>query len=139
MAKPTADLLSTVDLFQSLSKRELQRLMATAKELSFDAGDVVVNEGDEDGRFYLVLDGEARIVKGKRTLATLGPGDYFGEISLVDGEPRSATVIAASPIRALSLARWNFRPLLDEHPAITRKLLLEMCRRVRELDRSPDH
>jgi CRP-like cAMP-binding protein len=139
MAKPAADVLSTVDLFQGLSKRELQRLMSSAKEFSFAEGDVVVNEGDEDGRFYLLLDGKARIIKGKRTLATLGPGDYFGEISLVDGEPRSATVLATAPIRALSLARWNFHPLLEEHPAIARKLLLEMCRRVRELDRSPDH
>ncbi|HZN12805.1 MAG TPA: cyclic nucleotide-binding domain-containing protein [Acidimicrobiales bacterium] len=139
MAKPAADVLSTVDLFQSLSKRELGRLMASAKELSFAEGDIIVTEGDEDGRFYLVLEGKARIVKGRRTLATLGAGDYFGEISLIDGEPRSATVLALGPIRALTIARWNFRPLLEEHPAIARKLLLEMCRRVRELDRSPDH
>ena len=139
MAKPAADVLSSVDLFQGLSKRELQRLMASAKELAFEAGDTIVAEGDEDGRFYLLIEGDARIVKGRRTLAVLGPGDYFGEISLIDGEPRSATVVAESPIRALTLARWNFKPLLDEQPAITRKLLLEMCRRVRELDRSPDH
>jgi CRP/FNR family transcriptional regulator, cyclic AMP receptor protein len=139
MANPTADVLSTVDLFQSLSKRELQRLMATAKELSFGEGDLVVKEGDEDGRFFLLLEGDAHVVRGKKTLATLGPGDYFGEISLLDGEPRSANVVAKSPLRTLSLARWNFRPLLEEHPPIARKVLLEMCRRVRELDRSPDH
>ncbi|MBA3655165.1 MAG: cyclic nucleotide-binding domain-containing protein [Actinobacteria bacterium] len=139
MAKPAADVLSTVDLFQGLTKRELQRVMAMAKDQTFPEGDVVVVEGDEDGRFYLLLDGSARILQGKRTLATLGPGDYFGEISLIDGEPRSASVVATSDIRALSIARWNFRPLLEEHPAIARKLLLEMCRRVRELDRSPDH
>jgi CRP/FNR family cyclic AMP-dependent transcriptional regulator len=137
--KPSSDVLSTVDLFQGLSKRELQRLMGSTKELAFEAGDEVVKEGDEDGRFYLLLEGEARIVQGRRVLATLGAGDYFGEISLIDGEPRSATVLATTPIRALTLARWNFRALLDEHPAIARKLLLEMCRRVRELDRSPDH
>jgi CRP-like cAMP-binding protein len=137
--KPSSDVLSTVDLFQGMSKRELQRVMASAKELSFAEGDAVVTEGDEDGRFYLLLEGDAKIIKGKRTLATLGAGDYFGEISLIDGEPRSATVVATSPIRALTLARWNFHPLLEEHPAIARKLLLEMCRRVRELDRSPDH
>ncbi len=137
--KTSPDVLSTVDLFQGLSKRELQRVMASAKDLSFAEGDAIVTEGEEDGRFYLLLDGNARIVQGKRTVANLGPGDYFGEISLIDGEPRSATVLATSPIRALTLARWNFRPLLEEHPAIARKMLLEMCRRVRELDRSPDH
>ena len=139
MAKPNADVLSSVDLFQGLSKRELQRLMATAKELTFEEGDTVVAEGDEDGRFYLLLEGGAKIVQGRRTLATLGPGDYFGEISLIDGEPRSATVLTTAPVRALTLARWNFKPLLEEQPSLTRKLLVEMCRRVRELDRSPDH
>jgi CRP/FNR family cyclic AMP-dependent transcriptional regulator len=139
MPKLTADVLASVDLFQGLSHRELQRVMKTAKELVFEDGATVVSEGDEDGRFYLLVEGAARVVKGRRTLATLGPGDYFGEISLIDGEPRSATVVATAPIRALTLARWNFRPLLDEHPAIAQKVLLEMCRRVRELDRSPDH
>jgi CRP-like cAMP-binding protein len=139
MAKPAADVLSTVDLFQSLSKRELQRLMSSAKELTFVVGDSIVTEGDEDGRFYLLLEGAARVAKGRRTLAKLGPGDYFGEISLIDGEPRSATVLATEPVRALTIARWHFRPLLEEHPAIARKVLLEMCRRVRELDRTPDH
>ena len=137
--KTSSEVLSTVDLFQGLSKRELQRLMATAKELSFAEGDNMVTEGDEDGRFYLMLEGTAQIIQGRKKLATLGPGDYFGEISLIDGEPRSATVVATAPIRALTMARWNFRPLLEEHPAIARKLLIEMCRRVRELDRSPDH
>jgi CRP-like cAMP-binding protein len=139
VAKPSADVLASVDLFQGLSKRELQRVLASAKELEFDEGAQVVREGDEDGRFYLLLDGTAEITKGRRTLATLGPGDYFGEISLIDGEPRSATIVATAPVRALTLARWNFRPLLDEYPTIARKVLLEMCRRVRELDRSPDH
>src|SRR4051794_34208831 len=109
MAKPAADVLAAVDLFQSLSKKELQRVMSMAKELSFDVGTEVVTEGDEDGRFFLIIAGDARIAKGKRTLATLGPGDYFGEISLIDGEPRSATVIATSDLQTLSLARWNFR------------------------------
>jgi CRP/FNR family cyclic AMP-dependent transcriptional regulator len=139
MAKLSADVLATVDLFQGLSKRELQRVLASAKELEFAVGDTIVKEGDEDGRFYLLLDGAARVTQGRRTVAQLGPGDYFGEISLIDGEPRSASVVATEPIRALTLARWNFRPLLDEYPAIARKVLLEMCRRVRELDRSPDH
>ena len=139
MAKPGADVLSAVDLFQGLSKRELQRVMSAAKEVLYAEGDAVVNEGDEDGRFYLLLEGGAKIVQGRKTLANLGPGDYFGEISLIDGEPRSATVVTTAPVRALTLARWNFKPLLEEQPSLTRKLLVEMCRRVRELDRSPDH
>lgn len=133
------DVLASVDLFQGLSKRELQRVLKSAKEVGFEEGDAMVREGEEDGRFYLLLDGNARVMQGRRTVAQLGAGDYFGEISVIDGEPRSATVLATSPVRALTLARWNFRPLLEEQPAIARKVLLEMCRRVRELDRSPDH
>ena len=139
MTKLSADTLSTVDLFQGLSKRELGQLLKASKEIDFEPNDSMVSEGDEDGRFFLILEGAAKVVQGKRSVATLGPGDYFGEISLIDGEPRSATVKATAPVKALTLARWSFRPLLEEHPALAQKILLEMCRRVRELDRSPDH
>ena len=113
--------------------------MGVAKELSFAPGDFVVTAGDEDGRFFLFLEGSANVVHGRKTLATLGPGDYFGEISLIDGEPRSASIVATEPIRALSVTRRQIGSLLTDHPVIARKVLLEMCRRVRELDRSPDH
>jgi CRP-like cAMP-binding protein len=129
------ELLGGVDLFQGLSKKELRAIAAMAKEMQFDEGQRVVTEGEEGGRFHLILDGKAKVTVGGRTKNALGPGDYFGEISLIDGGPRSATVTAETPLRTLALAEWNFRPLLKEMPTIAPKLLVEMCRRLRASDR----
>lgn len=129
------DLLARVKLFESLSRRELKDVLGVTKEISFPAGKDVVVEGETDGRFYLILEGEARVrVKG-RTRKVLGAGDHFGEISLIDKGPRMATVTADTPLKTLSLASFNFAPLLAQ-PAITRKLLIEMCNRFRALDSS---
>jgi CRP/FNR family cyclic AMP-dependent transcriptional regulator len=138
---PAIDMLASVDLFQGLTKKELQAVCDMAREQAFAAGAVVAAEGDAAGRFYLILDGKASVTIGEtnRVLATLGPGDYFGEISLIDGEPRSATVTADTPLRTLSIASFNFRAILNQFPAMTRKILLEMCRRVRRLDQSVQH
>jgi CRP-like cAMP-binding protein len=139
--RPELDLLGSVDLFQGLSKKELQAIHNMSREQSFGAGSVVAEEGAAAGRFYLILDGRATVtVAGvDRPLATLGPGDYFGEISMIDGEPRSASVTADTPLRTLTLASFNFTAILNEYPAIARKILLEMCRRVRRLDQSLQH
>ena len=125
------DLLAGVDLFQGLSKKELRAIADMAKEMHFSPGQRVVTEGEEGGRFHLILDGKAKVTLGGRTRNVLGPGDYFGEISLIDGGPRSATVTAETPLRTMALAEWNFRPLLKEVPTIAPKVLVEMCRRLR--------
>jgi len=129
--KSAAELLAGVDLFLGLSKKELRAIAAMAKEMQFDEGQRVVAEGEEGGRFHLILEGKAKVTVRGRTRNTLGPGDYFGEISLIDGGPRSATVTAETPLRSLALAEWNFRPLLKEVPTIAPKVLVEMCRRLR--------
>jgi CRP-like cAMP-binding protein len=144
MAKESStelDLLATVDLFQELTRKELQAIHNMSRQQSFGQGACVAEEGAAAGRFYLILDGKATVtVSGvDRPLATLGPGDYFGEISLIDGEPRTATVTADTPLRTLTLASFNFKAILQEFPATTRKILLEMCRRVRRLDQSLQH
>jgi CRP-like cAMP-binding protein len=144
MAKQTSaelDLLASVDLFQGLTRKELQAIHSMSREQTFGAGAVVAEEGAAAGRFYLILDGKASVTVDtvERPLATLGPGDYFGEISLIDGEPRTATVTADTPLRTLTLASFNFKAILHEYPATTRKILLEMCRRVRRLDQSLQH
>jgi CRP-like cAMP-binding protein len=139
--QPGLELLGSVDLFQGLSKKELQAIYSMSREQSFAAGAVVAEEGAAAGRFYLILDGKATVsIRGvDRPLATLGPGNYFGEISLIDGEPRTATVTANTPLRTLTLASFNFKAILHEYPATARKILLEMCRRVRRLDQSLQH
>jgi CRP/FNR family cyclic AMP-dependent transcriptional regulator len=138
---PALELLGSVDLFQGLSKKELQAIHSMSREQSFAEGAVVAEEGAAAGRFYLILDGKATVSVSAvdRPVATLGPGDYFGEISLIDGEPRSASVTADTPLRTLTLASFNFKAILHEYPATARKILLEMCRRVRRLDQSLKH
>jgi CRP-like cAMP-binding protein len=128
------DRLSRIPLFEGLDRKELQAVARSADENTHPAGSTIVREGGGTAGFHLILDGEATVTQRGRTLRTLGPGEYFGEIALIDGQPRSATVTASTPVRTLSVASWNFRPLLEEHPAITLKLLMQLCRRVRELE-----
>jgi CRP/FNR family cyclic AMP-dependent transcriptional regulator len=137
--KDTLAMLKTVPLFEGLSRRELQQIMKVAKEIEFDEGHAIVEEGATGVGFHLILDGEAHVLVGRKRRATLRPGDYFGEMSLIDGGPRSATVKTAKPTRTLALTSWAFLPLLDRSPSIARKLLLEMSKRLRNLERSLTH
>ena len=131
-------LLSQVELFEGLSKAELRKIHGLSKELTFDAGENVITQKGKGGRFYLVTEGEAEIRIDDRDLKHITVGEYFGEMSLIDGEPRSATVQATSPLRTLTIASFNFRPLLLEHPTIAYKLLTTLSRRVRDLERRID-
>jgi CRP/FNR family cyclic AMP-dependent transcriptional regulator len=134
--QPAVEALGSVDLFEDLSKRELFVIHELAKELRFPAGRAVAKEGTSGGRFFLILEGKATVSVGGKTIGTLGPGDYFGELSLIDGQPRSATVVADSPLRALTLTAVDFRPLLLEQPRIARKIMTELVRRLRDADAS---
>jgi CRP/FNR family transcriptional regulator, cyclic AMP receptor protein len=125
------ELLGSVPLFGSLSKQELKQVMASGREVEFDAGKDLVGEDDQARDFYLILSGQATVwVRGRRR-QKLGPGDHFGEVSVLDGGPRSATVRAEGPVRALRLDRSNFLALLDKHGSIGRKLLVELSSRLR--------
>ena len=134
VSKGVADRLAGVPLFKGLNRSELEAVLRSSDEVDHAAGRPIVREGTSGVGFHLILDGTATVSQGDRSLRSLGPGDYFGEIALIDGEPRSASVTADTPVRTLSVASWNFRPLLEEHPRITVKLLLEMCRRLREME-----
>jgi CRP/FNR family cyclic AMP-dependent transcriptional regulator len=131
------EVLANIGMFRGLSNRELQRLAGVTKEIDFGPGVAITREGEAGGRFYVLLDGEADVRLGEEKINDLRPGDSFGELSLIDGRPRSATVVARTPVRTLSLASWNFRPLLREHPSIAEAMLLEMCERLREAQDSP--
>lgn len=134
---PSVELLSSVDLFAGLKKKDLAKVVAASKEMTFAAGAVVTAEGDTDSRFYVIAEGSARVTVNGRKRATLKEGDYFGEIALLDGGPRSATVVAETPLRTFTLAPWNFKPLLKENPDITYNILLGMCTRLRNVERPP--
>ncbi len=140
MAKPDAvKLLSGVPLFQDLSKKELQALARAAKEVRHDEGDVLAREGDSGVGFFLIVDGTAKVSQKGRTRRRLGAGDYFGEIALLDEGPRTATVMAESPITMLGLTAWVFKGLVEQHPALATKLLRTMAERLRTSAPDPTH
>lgn len=132
MAKSsTAELLNCVPIFEGLSRKELRHVINASKEVEFPAGRAIVKEGDTGAAFHMILKGKARVTVRGRTKGRLGPGDYFGEMSLIDRGARSATVVAETPVRTLSLVSWSFLPLLDEMPSVAKKMLIVMSQRLR--------
>ena len=137
--KEQLDRLRSVPVFQSLSKRELTSVLATAKEVEFLEGNAIVQEGTKAVDFFVILDGRANVSVGGRKKTTLGPGDYFGEMSALDGGPRTATVTADTRVWALRLESAAFLPLVGANPSMAKKILLELARRLRESERSVTH
>ena len=131
--------LANTHLFRGLAPHDLAQVAAMAKELKFAVGQAITEQGDAGARFYVLLEGEADVLVGDEVVNSLKGGDYFGEISLIDGQPRTATIIARSPLRTLSLSSWNFRPLLKEHPSIAECVILDLCRRLRAVEASHLH
>jgi CRP/FNR family transcriptional regulator, cyclic AMP receptor protein len=127
--------LREVPLFSEMSGRDLRRVMEIAKEVTHEPGQPIVEADQEGVGFHLILAGTAEAIVGKTPVGTLGPGDYFGEMSLLDGKPRSATVIAITQLRTLALPSWTFNQLLDKHPEIMRAMLVELCGRLRHVEK----
>lgn len=129
-------MLSQVPLFAHLSPRHRKRLADSAKEARFMQGAKVVTQGEEGESFYVVLEGQAKVVNGGgKVLNRLLPGEFFGEISLLDGGARTATVIAETPLVTLELTRKAFRRVLADEPAVAVKLLEHSARMLRRLER----
>lgn len=122
--KALMERLKGVPMFDALTDKELTDVLAQTRVVEHEAGREIVEEGHGSVGFHLILDGQATVTQGSRTLRALGPGDYFGEISVIDGKPRSATVTADTVLHSLSLSAWKFQPLLEAHPTLTRKILL---------------
>jgi CRP-like cAMP-binding protein len=136
--RETAQALSVVPLFAGLTKRDLSRLAEETDVVSFPAGTTVVEEGLLGETMFVVLSGEAKVVKGKRRLGTVRPGDFFGEVALLDGAPRSASVVAQTPVEAIRLYRRTLLRTLEAEPQLALKILDALVRRVRNLTRSLD-
>src|SRR5712692_3448129 len=109
---PTADLLSSVPLFSGLSRRPLRRLAAATQPVSFHSNETIIREGAPGDAFFAILSGRAVVSQGARRLRRLGPGEYFGELALLDGEPRSASVVAETDLLSLRLSRASFLGVL---------------------------
>jgi CRP-like cAMP-binding protein len=128
------DQLKGVQMFSACTDKELAQIARACDELAVEDGAVIVEQGAAGEDFFLVGTGEADVVRGGRHVATLGPGQYFGELSLLDDAPRNATVTARTPMTLIRLRRREFSAVLDSWPGVAHKLLQQMARRLREAD-----
>jgi CRP-like cAMP-binding protein len=135
-AKSVGDVLASLPLFERLS-RELRRIAAHAKIREYANGDVVVQAGQRGSSFYVILGGRARVL-GRPKARVLRTGDYFGEMALLDGEPRSATIVAAGELQTMELSRTPFLRVLEQEPRIALALMAELAARVRRLEKTRD-
>jgi CRP-like cAMP-binding protein len=130
----TEEFLARVPLFASCTAPEIAAMAATMQEHSFESGQIIVTQGTPGQAFYLIVSGRVEMSRDDSTIGAFGAGDFFGEMSLLDQAPRSATVRALEPTTCLMLSSWDFRALLEKHPSIAIKLLEVMSRRLRVTD-----
>ena len=128
--------LSGVPLFTGFSKRHLQHLADATDEVLFPTGAPIVEEGNLGETLFVVLEGQAKVVRGGKVRTRLVPGDFFGEVSVLDGGPRTASVVAETPVAALRLFRRTVLELMESEPQFALALLEGIARRIREIDRS---
>jgi len=129
-------LLAAIPLFAGLSHRHLRAVGERSKIVRFGAGRTIITEGTRGDAFFVLLEGVARIVSGTagRTVKRLGPGTFFGELALLDGSPRSASVVAASPVVTARLSRTAFLDLVKTQPEIGIRIMEVLARRIREAE-----
>jgi CRP/FNR family transcriptional regulator, cyclic AMP receptor protein len=132
-----AEVLAKLPLFAGVPARHVRRIAALGSAASFAAKTRIVSAGDPGDAFYVLLAGRAEVQRGRgRPAIEIGAGDYFGEMALLDGAPRSATVVAKTETICLLLARKQFEKVLKEEPAVACALLRTLAARLRELDAS---
>jgi CRP/FNR family transcriptional regulator, cyclic AMP receptor protein len=131
VAGPPVELLQKIPIFAELEPRELERLSGSFKERTFDAGQPVATEGEGGAGFFVIESGEAVVTVQGEQRGRLGPGDYFGDIALIDQGARSATIVADSDLHCYGLTFWDFRPLVEGDARIAWPLLQAMAKRLR--------
>lgn len=125
--------LRRVPFFAGMSDRALRRVAEISKEVTHRDGKAVVEEDQSAVGFHMILSGQAEASHAGTVVSTMGPGDYFGEMSLIDGKPRSASVVARGELHTLAIPAWNFNRLLDENPDMMRALLVSLSERIRHM------
>lgn len=125
------EFLSRVPIFASCSPEETSAIAAVAQESFYQPGQIIVTQGTPGQAFYMITAGRVEILRDNVSLGAFGPGDFFGEMSLLDAAPRSATIRAIDTVSCLMLSSWDFRALLERHPSIAIKLLEVLSRRLR--------
>ncbi len=133
------EFLSGVSIFSLMKKGDLSRIAGLTRRHFFRKGDVIIKEGERDGRLFIIVSGEVEVIKGlgsqsQRHLQTLGSQSYFGEMALIDNLVRSASVIAAKDTEILSLDRWNLRQDIEKYPSVAVELLQMLSRRIRAIE-----
>jgi CRP/FNR family cyclic AMP-dependent transcriptional regulator len=124
------ELIKGVPLFSECSRKELDEIAGIADEIDLSEGKELTKEGRPGREFFVLIEGSADVKKGSRRINQMGPGDFFGEISLVTRRPRTATVVATSPVRALVVTDRSFRTLLDHQPEIQGKVMSALAARL---------
>jgi CRP/FNR family cyclic AMP-dependent transcriptional regulator len=132
----TTDVLRAVPLFQGMTDRAIEVVSQIAEETDYPEGDVIVREGDPGDTFIVIVEGEAAVSQGGTAIRELGAGAFLGEIALIDGGNRTATVTATTPIRALTIDRAGFARLIDEFPVLRLDVLTALADRVRRQEAS---
>ncbi|HEY7622289.1 MAG TPA: cyclic nucleotide-binding domain-containing protein [Solirubrobacteraceae bacterium] len=127
-----ADALEHVPLLADLTQRDRRRLARTMRERTFAAGREVVVEGRNGVGFFIIAEGKAAVSIGDHVVSMLGPGDYFGEMALLHGGERSATVTADTELRCLTITAWGFKSFVLDHPKVAWALLQTLAQRTRE-------
>jgi CRP/FNR family cyclic AMP-dependent transcriptional regulator len=137
-ARLWADVLGRVPLFAGVPARHVRKIASLGSLARFEAKEPIVNAGDPGDAFYVILSGRAKVRRGSgRAVAELGPGVYFGEMALLDGAPRSATIVAETATTCLMLTRKRFAKILRDEPTVALALLRTLAARVRQLEASP--
>jgi CRP-like cAMP-binding protein len=131
---PYVDALGSVPLFSACSRKELGLVAKQGVRHSAEAGEVLVKEGSAGAELSVILEGTARVERHGKKVATLGPGGFFGDLSLLDRAPRNATVIAVTPMELIVLHQRAFDELLATGPGLAKKLLMGLARRLRQED-----
>jgi CRP/FNR family transcriptional regulator, cyclic AMP receptor protein len=126
--------LAAVPLFQGLSKKQLRRISSLMTRVDRPAGQVLTREGESGQEFFIVLEGEVEVRQGDRVIATRGPGDYLGEIALLDKRPRTATVVATTPVSVEVLSRREFMSLLAQAPELSEQIMATVAQRLADID-----
>ena len=133
----TADLearLTRVPIFGALSNRQIRKVVGFSKRITHRPGQEITKEDLGSLAFHLILSGSADVTIRGEKIRSLGPGDYFGEISMIDGRPRSATVTASSDLETVAVPYLAFQKVLDDEPEVARQLLVMLCGRLREAE-----
>jgi CRP/FNR family transcriptional regulator, cyclic AMP receptor protein len=133
------ELLAGCPLFKGIDDEGLAALAERATQVDFPAGHVIARQGEIGTGFFVVIEGQVRVVRDGKPVATLGAGEFFGELSVLDRMPRNAMVAAEVPTTCLALASWDFEAVLLEQPALTLAILRGVARRLREVTEPTHH